>query len=301
MFHKPNTVSLNKPSLPGNIIENPVNEFISNDSSHSEINNKHSNLEADNNVISGINTLDRPEVNNTKNTTIIVDYYKKPSKEQILQFLKYHPYKPDNINYNIDKIYFTNKRTGDTRKWISYSSDSKSFFCWICVAFGPKDEQSVFIDGCNDSPKHLYDRIKEHEISKNHKTNLESFLMFDNNKNIVSYFSKARQIKLREIKNNRNILERIIETIKMIGKRGLSYRGANEAAYTLDNDALDHGNLLEILILISKYDPILNNHIRESIEKSKKIHEKQNSKGRGNLVTFMSKTTANVIIEGITK
>lgn len=31
----------------------------------------------------------------------------------------------------------------------------------------------------------------------------------------------------------------------MIGKRGLSYRGANEAVYTLDNDSLDCGNLLE--------------------------------------------------------
>lgn len=138
-------------------------------------------------------------------------------------------------------------------------------------------------------------------MSKTHTNNLESFLMFDSNKDIISYFSKAREIQLREIQNNRNILERIIETIKMIGKRGLSYRGANEAAYTLDNDALDHGNLLEILILISKFDPILNSHVRKCIDTSKKIHENQNSKGRGNLVSFMSKTTANVIIEGITK
>jgi hypothetical protein len=33
----------------------------------------------------------------------------------------------------------------------------------------------------------------------------------------------------------------------------------------------------------------------------KKIHDKQSNKGRGNLVSFLSKTTANVIIEGITK
>jgi len=68
-----------------------------------------------------------------------------------------------------------------------------------------------------------------------------------------------------------------------------SYRGANEAAYTLDNDALDHGNLLKILMLISKFDPVLNNHLQKCIDKSKIIHEKQNSKGRGNLVSFFRK------------
>jgi len=43
-------------------------------------------------------------------------------------------------------------------------------------------------------------------------------------------------------------LERIID-IQNEDKRSLSYRGAYEAAYILDNDALalDHGNLLEIL------------------------------------------------------
>jgi len=56
----------------------------------------------------------------------------------------------------------------------------------------------------------------------------------------------------------------------MIGNRDLIYHGANEAAYTLDNDALDHGNLLEIFMLISNFDPVLNNHVQKCIDKSKK-------------------------------
>lgn len=48
------------------------------------------------------------------------------------------------------------------------------------------------------------------------------------------------------------VLDRIIETIKVIGKRGLSYRGAKnaEAAYTLNDGAMDRGHILEILIFI---------------------------------------------------
>jgi len=107
------------------------------------------------------------------------------------------------------------------RKWISHSLDRKSFFCWICIGFGFKDDQSIFVTGYSGVTKHFYDRIKEHEMSKTHINNLESFLMFESNKDIISYFSKAREIKLREIQNNKNILERVIETIKIIGKRVL--------------------------------------------------------------------------------
>jgi hypothetical protein len=146
----------------------------------------------------------------------------------------------------------------------------KYLIIWIFIGFRLKDDQSIFVTDYSGGIKHFYDRIKEHEMSKTHIKNLELFFIFDSNKDIISYFSKAREIKLREVQNNRNILERIIKTIKMIGKRDLSYRGANEASYTLDNDSLDHGNLLEILMIISKFDPVLNNHVQNRIEKRKK-------------------------------
>lgn len=68
-------------------------------------------------------------------------------------------------------------------------------------------------------------------------------------------------IRKKEIENNRNILFRLIEIIKLIGKRGLSYRGQKcEAAYTLNDSNLDHGNFLEMVLLVSKFDPKLKGH-----------------------------------------
>lgn len=60
----------------------------------------------------------------------------------------------------------------------------------------------------------------------------------------------------------------------MIGKRRLSYRGtnSNEAAYTLSHHTKDHGTFLEMVILLSKYDPTLKLHIDSSIEKYKSCH-----------------------------
>lgn len=67
------------------------------------------------------------------------------------------------------------------------------------------------------------------------------------------------------------MLERIIDVMKLIGKRGLSHRGQQvEAAFTLDDDTIDHGNFLEIILLLGKYDVCLKEHLTLSIEKSKK-------------------------------
>ncbi|XP_029348284.1 protein FAM200A-like, partial [Acyrthosiphon pisum] len=109
--------------------------------------------------------------------------------------------------------------------------------------------------------------------------------------------NKQTSLKQLEVQKNREILERIIETIKTIGKRGLSFRGKrHEAAYSLTDETLDHGTFLEILILLGKFDPILKNHLDHVALKSKKAHQK-NKTGRGSLVTFFSKTTINSIIQ----
>ena len=121
-----------------------------------------------------------------------------------------------------------------------------------------------------------------------HKTNIDS-LLFVNQLN-------SRKIL---IKQRLNALERIIDVIKLIGKRSLSYRGKhNEAAYTLHNDSVDHGNFLDILLLLKKYDVVLNEYLDNIIKKSQVSHNSGN-KTRGGLLTLISKTTVNQIIECI--
>jgi hypothetical protein len=93
------------------------------------------------------------------------------------------------------------------------------------------------------------------------------------------------------VEKYRKVLEREIDVLKLIGKRGLSYRGKhNEESSSFGVENLDRGNFLEILFLLSKYDAILKEHIDECKTR------KSNSKGRGNHLTLMSKTTINSIL-----
>lgn len=147
-----------------------------------------------------------------------------------------------------------------------------------------------------DSWRHIYIRIDEHEKSITHTNSVTAYILHSNEHDIGSLlFSETK----KEIKKNREIVTRVIEAVKLIGKRGLSYRGNQfEAAYTLDNPFVDHGNFLEILLFLAKYDFQMKDHLETVIKKSRKAHE-SDSKGRGGLITFLSKTTVDYVIAAI--
>ncbi|GFT88107.1 hypothetical protein NPIL_181371 [Nephila pilipes] len=76
---------------------------------------------------------------------------------------------------------------------------------------------------------------------------------------ILLFSSVGAERRLR-IENNRQIVTRLIEAIKIIGKHGLGYRGngCNEAVYTLFNDSVDHGHFFsEIVGLVSEFELLL--------------------------------------------
>lgn len=101
--------------------------------------------------------------------------------------------------------------------------------------------------------------------------------------------SKQISIHREQVRKRRLVLERVTDVVKVIGKRGLSFRGTKfEASYTLDDPSIDHGNFLEMITLLGKYDIVMKEHLSECIEKSKKHHHTK-SKGRGSFVSFFIK------------
>jgi len=226
------------------------------------------------------------------------DYWFKPPKiEEITIFFKYHPIQISITNFNSEKLYKRKDKT--CRKWVTYSKSQKLFFCSICLAFHRQLENN-FCKGVIDF-KHMYQKLEEHERSKTHSAAVESFIIQSKNADIKTLLcTKNVNLHKKQILDRRAVLHRIIDILKLIGKRGLSFRGSIESAYTLENENVDHGNFLEILMLFSKYDLTLKNHLNQTIELSKKRHDKVgSSRGRGDLISFFSKTTLNYIIDSI--
>jgi len=150
-------------------------------------------------------------------------------------------------------------------------------------------DKNILTVGVNDW-RHIYQRIEEHEKSKTHGNSVDaSFLK--NSSNSVDQLLIYDQCNFRkkQVDEKRQVLTRIIDIIKMLEKRGLSYRGtsSNESAYTLNDHTIDHGTFLETVIVFSKYNPILKLHVDYSIEKSKLCHNSGSKQGGGTL-TFLS-------------
>lgn len=154
------------------------------------------------------------------------NFFNRPANYELIHFFEYHPQRPKsqkNLPFNIQKVF---DRDNDTqRQWLTYSTEKSALFCSICLAFCGTNESNSFIEGMRDW-KHVYQRLNEHESSNMHTRNIEAYIRFSANKTIDKYVFRPEVIekKQSEISQNRQILHRVVDIIKLIGKRGLSFR-----------------------------------------------------------------------------
>lgn len=223
-----------------------------------------------------------------------IDYFVPPSEIDKQDFYEHHPIQDtDKINKEI----FTCKN-GVKRKWLSYNGDKHALYCSMCLGFS--SSESKFVTGMKDI-RHMFTRVTEHEMSASHRNSVSSYITWEN-KSIEHSFDNQKIARKNYIQEKRDVLCRVIDIVRLIGKTGIPYRGhANEGAYTLNDNTVKHGNFLELVLLLAKYDSVLNSHVQECIRKSLLLKEKSKKRagrrGRGNLVTFLTKNTVNLILD----
>uniref|UniRef100_H3A7Q5 DUF4371 domain-containing protein n=1 Tax=Latimeria chalumnae TaxID=7897 RepID=H3A7Q5_LATCH len=190
--------------------------------------------------------------------------------------------------------------------WLSVSilnPKVTSIFCNICIPFGDSTN-SAFVKGFQDF-KHCYQAVEEHERSKTHNSAVNAYFAAEKGKRMDSLINKNMMEKhKREIDRHIHMMKKIIQAVKFIGKQSLAYRATDESTYSLEDTSLNHGNFLEVILLMAKSDIILDEHVQRAIEDSKKRKKSMNEKGKhgpdahgcGSLVNFLSKSMVNNII-----
>ena len=207
---------------------------------------------------------------------------------------------------------------GSKRSWITYCLEKDALFCIPCILFSkpdenlPQNQSCPFTrDGYSNWHKHS-ERILKHEQSKSHIECKLAQVIFMQKQSIESLFEEQDRIqnerRKRIVEANREIMKRIIDTVMLLGKQELAFRGHRESLASEPD--VNVGNFLEILKYLSGYDDVIEKHLDKVKTEHERIDAKLESKkkgdngrkvGRGSKLSFMSKSIQNTLIDIISK
>ncbi|KAM3684352.1 hypothetical protein ACJW31_11G037600 [Castanea mollissima] len=130
-------------------------------------------------------------------------------------------------------------------------------FCFCCKLF-----ESICIGQlCNEGTqdwKNISSKIREHETTREHITNMNTWLDLEMRLSKNKTIDKNIQEQINKEKDHwKKVLLRIIVVVKNLGKNNLAFRGKNEKIYEENN-----GNFLSLTEMIAKVDPVMQEHIR---------------------------------------
>ncbi|XP_065209411.1 zinc finger MYM-type protein 1-like [Planococcus citri] len=180
------------------------------------------------------------------------------------------------LNHSAFKKKLLNGEIGD-RTWLVYSKSTGSVICAPCFLFGDTTDEFAFKQGFNDW-KNIHHLAPAHENSDHHK---QSFLKLFERAQISGRVDQGLAEQLQEeISYWKEVLKRIVATVKTLASRGLSFRGTNEHFGVPNN-----GNFLMLLEYLRQFDPFIDEHIRN-----------YGDKGSGS-TSYLSKTIYEEVIE----
>jgi hypothetical protein len=250
---------------------------------------------------------------------LVPESHRTLSDDEKTNFIRAHPIQPQTEPGKVIKLPFDKDRVyilpnGSQRAWLSFCQVSRCLHCWVCMAFSgtnfknPSAKRSTFITGWGSdglwASGSCYKAIDRHESSAEHEAASDAFFAFSHEYSVKQLTeTKSRKLLKEQITERREVVLRLINICFILGRQGIGYRGPenSEAAYNLSSSA-NHGNFLELVKGMAVHDPVLSKHLADCIQQSEKRHIKHpHSRGRGGLVTFLSKSIMKKILDIITE
>lgn len=182
--------------------------------------------------------------------------------------------------------------------WVMYNAEKMAIHCSFCLMYAPeKFSRGQLIEGCSDW-RHITTRLAYHEKSLCHQHSSEAYFINMQGKSVKHQLSHDQlSYRRKEVLEQRAVLHCVIDIAFFIGFQALPYRSKHsEAIANVFDDkgaVLNRGNFLEAVKLVAEYNATLQAHLNRITKKAKK--RDPTKKGRGNFVTFLSKTTVGKI------
>ena len=139
------------------------------------------------------------------------------------------------------------------KEWLVYSPSTGNVYCFFCKLFG--DGSSAFTHSGYSDWKHSVEQVEMHEAGQSHRNARLTWLA---RTQVLGIDAELLDQFRDEASYWREVLRRIVAVIMFLSERGLAFRGDNEILGSVHN-----GNYLGISELLSKFDPFLDEHLKQ--------------------------------------
>ncbi|ONM26952.1 hypothetical protein ZEAMMB73_Zm00001d007493 [Zea mays] len=200
----------------------------------------------------------------------------------------------DHENSNDDEQDGSSLSIFDPRTWDNLDNNKRG----VLIERGPlfksnKSKSLLASDGVRDWQR-LSKRLKEHESSVEHLTNMNTWneLKMRLSKNKTIDDDLQREIS-KERERWRQVLIRIVSTIKFLAKHNLAFRGTNEKLYQANN-----GNFLGTIEMMGEFDRVIQDHIRR-IQNSEIHHHYLGHRIQNEIISLLAHCVKQTILKVI--
>lgn len=144
------------------------------------------------------------------------------------------------------------------RSWLVYSKSSNKVFCFCCKLFSvTKERLSALAKEGFDDWKNVHRSLSTHEISKDHMQNMQKWRELERRLFESNTINKDQERVIGKEKLHwQNVLERLVEIVHYLATHNLAFRGSVDKLHQPNN-----GNFLGLVELLSKFDPVLKEHV----------------------------------------
>lgn len=165
------------------------------------------------------------------------------------------------------------------RIWLSYSPILDKIYCTTCKLFGlSKIKKNKFVANGSNDWKNLKRTIEVHESIPEHlQAEISRGLYISNLRLDLTLLRSVNN----QVATNREIVLAVIQILIYSARQNIPLRGHDEQI-----TSQNQGNFLELVKLISKYHPSLNNHL-----------DKINNTTKENRLTFLSNRSQNNLLK----
>lgn len=239
----------------------------------------------------------------TGSTYDIGNYVGKPIDDLTRRNILLHPWMPDkdykfsfSLHNNNKTKRFASHKHLNSYEWLVYSNAEQGFFCKYCPLFvnaglgGPQNStplKRLVTEPLNTYAK-LYGKdgyLDTHNNNKYHKNAVQAAKDFlnTNEHSELCILNRVNAERDRQVKENRDRLKPVVETIILMGQQNIAFRGhRDDGPLNLENSSvINEGNFRALLRLrVQSGDTILRDHLKNASARA----------------TYISKTTQNEII-----